>query len=433
MLQPRRGSVGVRGRARGELPPKDLRILDGSRDGLMLPRRVQAISGTMIGMPVTVDVVTNSAVDWAAIAAAGATVIAAVGGIWGTSRQAKHARDAATADLKRSLEAAQENLRLSIAADNERERVAEKNRAYDAAEQRITELYSKAVEQLGHGKAPVRLGGLYALERLANDNIEHRQTVVDVVCAYLRMPFDAEFSYVDGVPSDGERYQELQVRIAAQNLLVRHLVVPMVLSKEKGVALAQPSKPPRSYWKNISLDLKGALLVNTDFTLCVLADVDLTGARFKGAAMFGNTRFEGESNFVGTRFYDDANFGQARFELEGTFHGAEFFGSAQFHHTTYGLHGFFEDAKFRGETSFNQAVFEMGAIFRSAEFYGAAHFRDAYFGGVVFLDTAEFKGDAPDFSGSTVGDEDHARNWPPQWGVERPAAANAPSRVVWQG
>jgi hypothetical protein len=59
----------------------------------------------------------------------------------------------------------------------------------DTRERRITELYTKAVEQLGHEKAPVRLGALYSLVRLAQDNPEHRQTVVDVFCAYLRMPY----------------------------------------------------------------------------------------------------------------------------------------------------------------------------------------------------------------------------------------------------
>jgi hypothetical protein len=59
----------------------------------------------------------------------------------------------------------------------------------DATERRITELYTKAVEQLGSDKAPVRLGGLYALERLAQDNPAHRHTIVNVICAYLRMPF----------------------------------------------------------------------------------------------------------------------------------------------------------------------------------------------------------------------------------------------------
>jgi hypothetical protein len=41
----------------------------------------------------------------------------------------------------------------------------------------------------GSDKAPVRLAGLYALERLAQNNEYQRQTIVNVVCAYLRMPY----------------------------------------------------------------------------------------------------------------------------------------------------------------------------------------------------------------------------------------------------
>ncbi|MDH2425891.1 pentapeptide repeat-containing protein [Sphaerisporangium sp. TRM90804] len=59
---------------------------------------------------------------------------------------------------------------------------------YDAGERRVTELYTKAADQLGHDKAAVRLAGLHALERVAQDTPEQRQTVVDVICAYLRMP-----------------------------------------------------------------------------------------------------------------------------------------------------------------------------------------------------------------------------------------------------
>src|SRR4029450_9487158 len=47
------------------------------------------------------------------------------------------------------------------------------------------------VEQLGHEKAPVRLGALYSLDHLAQDNPQYRQTVVDVFCAYMRMPSTA--------------------------------------------------------------------------------------------------------------------------------------------------------------------------------------------------------------------------------------------------
>jgi hypothetical protein len=70
-------------------------------------------------------------------------------------------------------------------------------RTLEVTEQgQVTDRYTRAVEQLGHEKAPVRLGALYSLERLAQDNPEHRQTVIDVFCAYLRMhytlPADSE-------------------------------------------------------------------------------------------------------------------------------------------------------------------------------------------------------------------------------------------------
>ncbi|MEV4250934.1 hypothetical protein AB0J63_47045 [Streptosporangium canum] len=67
--------------------------------------------------------------------------------------------------------------------------IATAHATHDATERRVTELYTKAVEQLGHAGAAVRLGGLYALERLAQDNPGHRQTIVNVICAYLRMPY----------------------------------------------------------------------------------------------------------------------------------------------------------------------------------------------------------------------------------------------------
>lgn len=47
-----------------------------------------------------------------------------------------------------------------------------------ADELRIAELYRKVTEQLGSDKAPVRLAGLYAAERCAQNNADHRQPAV---------------------------------------------------------------------------------------------------------------------------------------------------------------------------------------------------------------------------------------------------------------
>lgn len=54
----------------------------------------------------------------------------------------------------------------------------------------ITERYTKAIEQLGkleNGEPhlEVRLGGIYALERIAYDSRRDQQTIMEVLCAYV--------------------------------------------------------------------------------------------------------------------------------------------------------------------------------------------------------------------------------------------------------
>jgi hypothetical protein len=50
----------------------------------------------------------------------------------------------------------------------------------------ITDRYTKAIEQLGSDKLDVRLGGIYALERIAKDSERDHPTVVEVLSAFVR-------------------------------------------------------------------------------------------------------------------------------------------------------------------------------------------------------------------------------------------------------
>jgi hypothetical protein len=61
------------------------------------------------------------------------------------------------------------------------------NRTYRLTQQgQITDRYTKAVEQLGGDKLDVRLGGIYALERIAVDSKRDHQTIVAVLSAFVR-------------------------------------------------------------------------------------------------------------------------------------------------------------------------------------------------------------------------------------------------------
>jgi hypothetical protein len=50
----------------------------------------------------------------------------------------------------------------------------------------LTDRFTRAIEQLGHKKLDVRLGGIYALERIAEDSKRDRPQVVEVLTAYVR-------------------------------------------------------------------------------------------------------------------------------------------------------------------------------------------------------------------------------------------------------
>jgi hypothetical protein len=50
----------------------------------------------------------------------------------------------------------------------------------------ITERFTRAIDQLGHDRLDVRLGGLYALERLTDDSPRDQAPVAEVLSAFVR-------------------------------------------------------------------------------------------------------------------------------------------------------------------------------------------------------------------------------------------------------
>lgn len=64
---------------------------------------------------------------------------------------------------------------------------ASRNQLKLSEQGQVTDRYTKAIDQLDENKAlAVRLGGLYALERIARDSPDDRATIAEVLCAYVR-------------------------------------------------------------------------------------------------------------------------------------------------------------------------------------------------------------------------------------------------------
>jgi Pentapeptide repeats (8 copies) len=89
--------------------------------------------------------------------------LAVLGGAYFTFRQVQHGRQ----QLAHTIESSREQQDL-------------------AREGQVTERFTKAVDQLGNESLAVKLGGIYALQRIARDSEDDRFTISEVLCAYVR-------------------------------------------------------------------------------------------------------------------------------------------------------------------------------------------------------------------------------------------------------
>ena len=74
--------------------------------------------------------------------------------------------------------------RRTKAANNQAEAALQQSET--AFQSLVTERFTKAVEQLGKEQRAVRLGAIYALERIAMDSPRDRGTIVETLAAYMR-------------------------------------------------------------------------------------------------------------------------------------------------------------------------------------------------------------------------------------------------------
>ena len=143
----------------------------------------------------------------------------------------------------------------------------------------MTDRYTKAIEQLGSKELDVRIGGIYALERIARDSARDHPTVMEVLTAFVR-----EHSREQWPPSDpGGQEQERSTR-------------PDVQAAVTAVARRDGKRDIRS------IDLTGVILIGADLTCAIdagttgadligadLYGADLTGAQLDGANLLGAT------------------------------------------------------------------------------------------------------------------------------------------------
>ncbi|MGW4520869.1 pentapeptide repeat-containing protein [Amycolatopsis sp. NPDC004378] len=241
-------------------------------------------------------------------------------------------------------------------AEQDRERVAD-------------ERFAKAVELLGHDADQVRVGALHALAGLARSRPEYTQTVLDVLCSYLRRPFDHP-RYQEGVErtqkendvGEPDQERELTVRLTAQRLV--KVLLP---------AASDDAAPV------YDLDLTGAVLEYLD-----LNDRKIGNILLRYASLHSSTHFN-RCRVVGKAFFTGAGAGPGR--LLGYFRCREtvFADRAWFSGTRFAENADFKNTEFGGPTTFKDAVFAGDAEFTGAHATDSLDLRRTRFEGQTDL------------------------------------------------
>ncbi|MEU0074105.1 pentapeptide repeat-containing protein [Streptomyces sp. NPDC006332] len=281
-----------------------------------------------------------------------------------------------------------------------RQRVDEDGALRDATRLH-SERFTVAVSQLGDDSAAVRLGGVHALAHLADDAPTRalRQSCIDVLCAYLRLPYTAESDLPAGDTLARHSYLELRQ--------VRHTVIRLIRDHLRlGVEHSHS-------WRDHSFDFTSVVFDGGDFEDAhFLGHVSFEDAQFTG----GHVSFDGAGFTGGTVSFDSAEFtgGHVSFNGAGFTGGTVSFDSAEF---TGGLVSFYGAEFTGGEISFDRAEFTGGRVsFVSAQFTGGdvsfnharstgggVSFVSAQFtGGDVSFNHAEFTGGDISFTGTQI-------------------------------
>jgi uncharacterized protein YjbI with pentapeptide repeats len=258
----------------------------------------------------------------------------------------------------------------------------------------LNERFTAIATQLGDGQPAVLLAGVHAMAGLADDWEENRQTCVDVLCAYLRLPYDPDPGE-DATPADRAAYRA--------NREVRHTIIRLIRDH------LLPDADAAVSWQGLNLDFTGVVFDGGDFAGARFSDgiVRFGGASFvSGEVSFGRARFSG-----GTVDFGGAGFsgGTVDFVFAGFSGGTVGFGRAKFS----GSKVNFGRAEFSGaEVIFSGAAMFPGgiAVFRGGAVFsgGTVDFRNARFsGGTVGFGGARFSGGTVGFgdarfSGGTV-------------------------------
>ena len=215
------------------------------------------------------------------------------------------------------------------------------------------ERYTKAVEQLGDEKAPIRMGGVYTLVGLVDewleeesirkyeDRLKEGQVIINNLCAYIRSPFTLASHYDElsnPTPTPKGIYKDKKEEFYVDKAtLDSETDVRLSIIKEIHDRIQGPDKNTPGAWSDFEYDFSGSTF---------FYPVDLTKSYYKKPVNFSGATYKGWANFTDSTYEGGANFNYSTYKGEADFNYSTYKGWANFSRSTY-----------KGEADFSGSVF----------------------------------------------------------------------------
>ena len=276
------------------------------------------------------------------------------------------------------------------------------------------ERFLKAVELLNSAHSYTRLGAVHALIALADEYLADQalqaeekhtegQRIVDVLCAYIRAPFELAFRY-DELSQDKpsphgvyrDNHQDFYTHRA--ELLAEAKVRQQALQEIHRRLHHFPQGDRRNYvegsWSGFEYDFSNSVF----FYPVDMKDswyqnsVDFSGCTYYASTEFSGSTYERNAYFCDSTYYDWVFFNNSTYCGEAQWSGSTYHDSVRFSWSVYYGEVSFHDSVYGGSVFFDQSLYYDEALFHSSTYRGEAGFDGSLYRGSVFVSDSVFEG-----------------------------------------
>ena len=238
------------------------------------------------------------------------------------------------------------------------------------------ERYTKAIEQLGNEKAPIRMGGVYTLVGLVDEWLEDEsikeyegrlregQVIINNLCAYIRSPFILASHYDELLgysPSPKGVYEGKEQEFYTDKAkLDSEADIRLAIIKEINDRLQGPEENTPGKWSDFEYNFSGSAF---------FYPVDLTNSYYMKTINFDHSKYYYMANFSNSIYTDNVSFYGCTYSSNAIFSGSTYNKEIDFYNCTYRQHAYFRNSTYIHAVNFSNSTFNGELRFSGSIFF----------------------------------------------------------------